>query len=174
MPGIRKFLVFRKILSFVTRLLGWWYPRGRNVHHQWHLPSGVNSYQRNHFVPLGRSIIIAIKGLRIIILYARRAFRLHNTHQWRSKQLKSQRNTKVKSIEDRKFLKVVPNTAKVIYSCDKKINKPLLFQQTSNCTKWNQLYSWLKSWSKVMFPPRGIDKGFLIIESETMQIMTHI
>ena len=27
-------------------LLGWWYPRGRIVHQQWHRPSGVNSYQR--------------------------------------------------------------------------------------------------------------------------------
>ena len=63
MPGIRKSLVFRKIKSFVNRkfikmttllicmsipkcwLLGWWYPRGRNVHQQWHRPRCVNSNQ---------------------------------------------------------------------------------------------------------------------------------
>ena len=27
-------------------LLGWWYPRGRNVHQQRHRPSGVDSYER--------------------------------------------------------------------------------------------------------------------------------
>ena len=27
-------------------LLGWRYPRGRNVHQQWYRPSGVNNYQR--------------------------------------------------------------------------------------------------------------------------------
>ena len=68
-------------------------------------------------------MLIVIKGTRLIILYTLRTFRLYQTHQWRLDQnsIESETSTKLKIISDPKFLKVVPNTAKVIFAQDKKI-----------------------------------------------------
>ena len=53
---------------------------------------------------------------------ARRACRLQETIQWRSNQLLqgNKKSTKLESIEDQKYLKVVPHTATVIFSWDRK------------------------------------------------------
>ena len=79
MPGIRKSLVFsKKMKSFVNRkfikmitlwifmstpkcwLLGWWYPRGRNVNQQCHRSSDVNSYQPNKWRRLEKKLLIMV------------------------------------------------------------------------------------------------------------------
>ena len=84
-------------------------------------------------------------------IYTRRAFRLHKTHQWRS--IPNKLNRGKIQIEEHwgpKFIKVLPNTAKVIYFLGRK--KTLSISKIQNvCKQLNYKYDhinkcWLLSW----------------------------
>ena len=94
-------------------------------------------------------------------IYARRAFRLQKTHQWRSnskKLKKSQIKYEVEEHWDPKFLKVLQNTAKVIYAWGLSIKKNSKF-----CKQLIYKYNYIndnscqlkKCWLLGLWYPRG-------------------